>query len=103
MTWSVGVVAALMVSLIVTVPACLIIGTPIIYAFRRRLRTAPWRWSLLVTFLGMVAGAVFFGWTVTSSTSPTGIGIVLLFSGTSSMSFALLYGLLAPDDPVASH
>ena len=89
-----GIVIALIAS-IVTVPTCLIVGAPIIYAFRRQLRTAPWRWSLFITLLGTVIGAVLFGWTVTSSTSSTGIMIVLLFSATSSMSFALLYGLRA--------
>lgn len=83
----------LIVSLLFTVPACLVLGTPLIYAFRNQLKAHPWRWAPLVTFLGMVLGVICFGWMFTSHTSPAGLLLLLLFSGSSACSFALLYGL----------
>lgn len=95
MLLSVGVVVGLIVSMMVTVPACILLGTPLIYALRRQLRGAPWRWSLVVTVLGMMIGAVLFGVLAAGSSGRGGIGMALLFSGTSSLSFGLLYGLPA--------
>lgn len=95
--FTVGQIAAapfvLVVSLIFTVPACLVLGTPLVFAFRHQLAVHPWQWTPLVTLLGMVIGVVCFGWMFTSHSSPSGLLLLLLFSVSSAGSFALLYGL----------
>ncbi|WP_288484714.1 hypothetical protein [uncultured Novosphingobium sp.] len=88
-----GIYILLFGSLLFTVPAALVIGAPAIYVFRKELATYPWRWAPLVTFLGLVLGAICFGWLFRSSTSPYGLLLLLLFSGTTALSFSLLYGL----------
>lgn len=84
--------AALVLTVIVTVPACLVVGSPVVYAFRRQLVRSPVRWSALVAFIGMWLGGVCFGWAFTSNTDPEPFEMLLLFSATSAFSYAWLYG-----------
>jgi hypothetical protein len=75
-----------------TVPACLIIGSPVIYAFREPLVRNPLPWAALVAVLGIFLGAACLGWAFTSTTNSQGFALLCLFSSTTAFSYAFLYG-----------
>lgn len=75
-----------------TVPACLILGSPVIYAFRKQLVQNPIPWAALIAFVGTWIGGVCLGWAFVSNTNPEGLELLLLFSCSSAFSYASLYG-----------
>lgn len=81
-----------LLTVVVTIPACLIVGSPVVYAFRKQLAKSPLRWSVLVSFLAMWLGALVFGWAFTSTTSPEGLELLLTFSASSGFCYAFIYG-----------
>ena len=94
-----AVIAAIQIGLgsleftaIVTIPACIILGSPVIYAFRKQLVQNPIAWAALIGLLGVGLGALCFGWAFASDTNSEMLEMLLIFSGSSAFSYASLYG-----------
>jgi hypothetical protein len=79
-----------------TVPACLAIGVPVIYCFRRQLVSHPFRWAILVTGAGACLGYLCLGWAFRGGHNSQELKLLLLFSSTSAFSYAFLYGSKSP-------
>ncbi len=79
-------------TVLLTVPACLVLGSPVIYCLRGQLVRKPLLWAVLTAAMGVFLGYVCLGWAFKSATNSEPLKLLLLFSGTSAFSYAYLYG-----------
>ena len=79
-------------TVILTIPACLVIGSPVIFCLKGQLVRNPLPWSILVAGMGVCLGYLCLGWAFRSATNSEPLELLLLFSGTSAFSYAFLYG-----------
>jgi hypothetical protein len=83
---------ALVFTVIFTIPVCIVLGSPVVYVFRKQLVRNPIPWAAFIGFLGVGVGLACFGWDPASNTNQEMIGMLSLFSYSSAFCYAGLYG-----------
>lgn len=83
---------SLVFTVIFTMPACIVLGSPVAYVFRKQLVRSPNTWAVMIGILGVFMGWACVGWAFASNTNSEMLEMLLLFAGSSAFSYAGLYG-----------